>query len=157
MCTDFLKILGSNGNIAEWRRWPKISDHRIVYVPDSVLSSFWVQSKTEVGNSVACTLRRYKPHWRKAENAFGHYRWGVNGLKAKKSEDIPPETLLLALSVEQPVHPPMSQLLSQCLLWPTWCPEHWPRAMAEEGWDPSHLPLAASELGFLWCLSDGTP
>ena len=74
MYTDFLKTLRSNGNIAEWREQPKISDYRIVYAPDSVLSSFWVQIKTAVGNSVACTLLRYKPHWRKAENAFGHYR-----------------------------------------------------------------------------------
>lgn len=73
------------------------------YVPDSVLSSFWVQSKIEVGNSVAGTLLRYKPHWRKAENAFEHYRWEEMAWGAKK--DISPEPLLLVLSMEQPVCP----------------------------------------------------
>jgi len=44
VCTDFLKTLGSNRNIAEWRERPKISEYRIVYVPDSVFTS-WVQRK----------------------------------------------------------------------------------------------------------------
>lgn len=77
-----------------------------------------------------------------------------NDLKAKKSEDIPPENLLLMLTVKQPVHSPMSQLLSQCSAWST---QHCPHAMAEQSWDPSHLPSAASKLGFLWYLFDGIP